>query len=100
MESRDNWSRRIRTATTTAAVLEILGGFLGSIAPNDMERLPREVRVELRRIHYDVHAVALEVLREDLRHASDEAGVETLHRLALTFADASERLAQIEREDA
>jgi hypothetical protein len=98
MESRDNWSRRIRTATTTAAVLEILGGFLGSIAPNDMERLPREVRTELGRGQLDVHAMALEVLREDLRHPTDEAGVETLHRLARTFADASERLAQIQRE--
>ena len=100
MESRENWSRRIRTATTTAAVLEILGGFLGSIAPPEMERLPREVRVELQRVHYDVHAIAFEVVREDLRHPSDEAGVETLHQLARTFAEASGRLAQIEREDA
>jgi cation transport regulator ChaB len=98
MDSKDNWSRRIRSATTTAAVLEIVGSFVGSIPPTELERLPREIRTELGREQRDIHAMALQVLREDLRHASDERGVEVLHEVALTFAEASGRVAQIEGE--
>lgn len=93
-----DWSRRIRSATTTAAVLEIVGGFLGSIPPTELERLPREVRAELDRDQRDIHAMALDMLREDLRHPSTDDGAQVLHEVALTFAEASGRLAQIEGE--
>ncbi len=93
-----HWSRRIRSATTTAAVLEIVGSFLGSIPPTELERLPREVRAELEREQRDIHAMALDILREDLRHPSTDTDAEVLHEVALTFVEASGRLAQIEGE--
>jgi hypothetical protein len=40
--------------------------------------------------------MALEMLREDLQHPSEDAGV--LHQVALTLAEASGRVAEIERE--
>ena len=98
MDSFPHWSRRIHSATTTAAVLEIVGSFLGSIPPTEIERLPREVRAELGRNQRDVHVLALAMLREDLRHASDDTGAEVLHDVASTLAAASGRLAEIEQE--
>jgi len=98
MHFSNDWSRRIRSASTTAAVLEIVGSFLGSIPPTELERLPRELRAELGREQHDVHILALEMLREDLRHATDDSSAEVLHEVALTFAEASGRLAQIEGE--
>lgn len=93
-----SWIRRIRSATTTAAVLELVASFLGSIPPSEIERLPREVRAELA-LEQDVHTIALDVLREDLRLIQDPAA-EVLHEVALTFAEASGRVAEIEREKA
>lgn len=98
MHSAVNWIRRIRSATTTAAVLEIVGTFLGSIPPTELERLPREVRAELGREQRDIHAMAFDILREDLRHPSTDADAEVLHEVALTFAEASGRVAEIEKE--
>jgi hypothetical protein len=98
MHFSDSWSRRIRSATTTAAVLEIVGSFLGTIPPTELERLPREVRGELGREQRDIHSLALEMLREDLRHPTTDTSAEVLHEVAITFAEASGRVAQIERE--
>jgi hypothetical protein len=95
MKSSDNWSSRIRSATTTAAVLEIVGSFVGSIPPTELERLPREIRAELGREQRDIHAMALETLREDLRRSND---TDVLHEVALTLAEASGRVAEIEGE--
>ena len=96
MNSLESWTRRIRSASTTAAVLEIVGSFLGSIPPTELERLPREVRAELGRERHDVHALAFEMLREDLRHPSSDHSAEVLHEAALAFAEASGRLVEIE----
>lgn len=96
MHSLDNWIRRIRSASTTAAVLEILGSFLGSIPPTEVERLPRELRAELGREQRDIHTLAVEMLREDLRHPSTDTDTGVLHEVALTFAEASGRLVEIE----
>jgi hypothetical protein len=98
MHPHDNWSRRIRSASTTAAVLEIVGSFLGSIPPTELEQLPRELRAELGREQRDIHTLALEMLREDLRHPSTDTSAEVLHEVALTFAEASGRVAKIEAE--
>jgi hypothetical protein len=98
MHSDDNWSRRIRSASTTAAVLEIVGSFLGSIPPTELERLPREVRAELGRAQRDIHTLALAMLREDLRHPSTDTAAEVLHEVALKFAEASGQVAKIEAE--
>lgn len=92
------WSRRIRSATTAAAVLEVMASFVGSIPPSDLDRLPREVRADLDRDREDIPALALEVLREDLRFDGDERAAEVLHEVALAFAEASGRLAEIDGE--
>ena len=90
------WIRRIRAASTTAAVLELVGSFLGSIPPSELERLPREVRAE--RGHADIHTIAVEAVREDLRLRGDDPAAEVLHEVALAFAEASGRLAEIDSE--
>lgn len=94
------WSRRIRSATTAAAVLEVMASFVGSIPPSELDRLPREVRADLDRDREDIPALALEVLREDLRFEGDEQAAEVLHEVALAFAEASGRLAEIDSERA
>jgi len=100
MHHSDNWSRRIGAATTTAAVLELVGSFLGSIAPTELERLPREARVELGRVQRDIHVIAVELMREDLRFAGADNSAEVLHEVAQAFAAASGRLAEIEGKKA
>ena len=99
MSSLDSWTRRIRSASTTAAVLEIVGSFLGSIPPTELERLPRELRAELGRERQDIHTLAVEMLREDLRHPSSDEAAHVLHEVALTFAEASGRLVEIEGQE-
>ena len=98
MHSNDTWSRRIRTASTTAAVLEIVGGFVSSLPASELERLPREVRAELGRNPRDIHGLALEMFHEDLRRPSTDAKAALLHQVALTFAEASRRVVQIAAE--
>ena len=95
-----DWSRRIRTASTTAAVLEVIGNFLGSIPPTELEQLSRELRVEITRAPQDIQAVALDVLRDDLRFSGEANAAQVLHEVALTFAEASGRVAEIEGEKA
>ncbi len=90
------WSRRIRSATTAAAVLEIMASFVGSIPPSDLDRLPREVRTELG--GEDIPGLAVDVMREDLRFRGDEQSAEVLHEVALAFAEASGRIAEIDSE--
>lgn len=98
MHSFQAWSRRLRSATTAAAVLEVMASFLGSISPTELDRLPREVRAELDRDREDIPALALELVREDLRFHGDDAAAEVLHEVALALAEASGRLAEIDSE--
>ena len=98
MQRFQSWSRRIRTATTAAAVLEVMASFLGSIPPSDLDRLPREIRAELDRDREDIPALALDVLREDLSFTGDDSTREVLHDVALAYAEASGRLAEIDSE--
>ena len=98
MQDFKSWSRRIRSATTAAAVLEVMASFLGSIPPSELDRLPREVRAELDRDRDDIPALAFEAVREDLRFHGDHQAAEVLHEVALAFAEASGRLAEIDSE--
>jgi hypothetical protein len=92
------WQSLIQTAPDETAVLGLVRRYLGTLSDGEVSRLPATCRPTLPSTREEIASWAVTVTRTEMGFRGDAETAGLLQQLAVVFAEASQRFAQLAQQ--